>query len=79
MHSATVLPFPARRAHEAAAVRQAVRLRGLSTGVPVAAIEYAAHAAVAALLREQCSGGWAVHVGCRALRGDAPSLRALAP
>ena len=81
MHSAAVLPFPfpTARAREAAAVRQAVRLRGLSTGVPVTAIEDAAHAAVAALLRERCSGGWAVHVGCRALRGAAPALRAIAP
>ncbi len=71
-----VLPFPSQRAREAAAVRQAVRLRGEHCGATHEAIAQAAHAAVAALLHERCSGGWAVHIGCRALRGELPALHA---
>lgn len=79
MHTATVLPFPTQLARDAAAVRQAVWLRGEHCGATHEAIAHAAHAAVSALLHERCSGGWAVHIGCRALRGERPALRAATP
>jgi len=74
MHTA-ILTFPAQRARDAAAVRTLVRLRG--AGLPASVIAAAAHAAVRALLSDSASAGWAIHVGCCALRGQPlPRLRA---
>lgn len=75
MQAAAVLLFPSVAAREAAAVRQAIRLRGQHCGASTDVIAEAAHTAVAALLREHCSSGWAVHIGCRALRGELPGTR----
>lgn len=78
MHTDAVLPFPVARARDAAAVRQAVRLRGQAEGHSRFATEQAAERAIDALLRERTSTGWAIHVGCCALRGKAPPrLRAV--
>lgn len=78
MHTAAVLPFPTDRARDAAAVRQAIRLRGLDEGHTAEATRAAAQRAVDALLRERVSAGWAIHVGCCALRGrPLPRLRAV--
>lgn len=78
MHTAAVLPFPTSRARDAAAVRQAIRLRGQAEGHARTTTEAAAQAAIDALLRERVSAGWAIHVGCCALRGrQPPRLRAV--
>lgn len=80
MHTAAVLKFPTQRARDAAAVRQAIRLRGQAEGHTAHDIQAAAERAVDALLREAASCGWAIHVGCCALRGQQPPrLRAVAP
>lgn len=67
-----VLSFPANRARDAAAVRQAIRLRGKAEGHASHTTEAAAQRAVDALLRQEASAGWAIHVGCCALRGRQP-------
>lgn len=73
-----LLPFPAARARDAAAVRLAIRLRGKAEGYARQATEAAAERAVHVLLRERVSAGWAIHVGCCALRGrQPPRLRAV--
>jgi hypothetical protein len=76
MHTAAVLPFPVHRARDAAAVRQAIRLRARDEGHPAEVTRAAAAAAVDALLRDCVSAGWAIHVGVCALRGKPlPRLR----
>lgn len=78
MRIAKVLPFPAARTRDVAAVRLAIRLRGNAEGRAIEATEAAARRAVDALLRERASAGWAIHVGCCALRGKpVPRLRAV--
>jgi hypothetical protein len=78
MHTAAVLPFPVHRARDAAAVRQAIRLRGEAEGHAHEATRAAAAAAIDALLIGRASAGWAIHVGCCALRGrPLPRLRAV--
>jgi hypothetical protein len=69
MHTAAVLPFPYHRARDAAAVRQAIRLRARDEGHPAEVTRAAAAAAIDALLRDCVSAGWAIHVGVCALRG----------
>jgi len=72
-----ILTFPTQRARDAAAVRQAIRLRGTHEGHSAHAIQDAAQRAVDSLLRERTSAGWAIHVGCCALHGrPVPRLRA---
>jgi hypothetical protein len=78
MHTAAVLPFPFHRARDAAAVRQAIRLRARDEGHPAEVTRAAAAAAIDALLRDCVSAGWAIHVGVCALRGrPLPRLRAV--
>lgn len=78
MHTAAVLPFPTARARDAAAVRQAIRLRGTAEGHARQATEAAAERAIDALLLDRVSAGWAIHVGCCALRGKPlPRMRAV--
>lgn len=80
MHTAAVLHFPIHHARDAAAVRHHVRSRGRAEGLARDAIEAAAHAAIDALLRDHVSAGWAIHVGCCALRGrQPPRLRMVGP
>ena len=80
MHTAAVLPFPAHRARDVAAVRQAIRLRAREEGHTTDATRAAAQRAVDALLRDHVSAGWAIHVGCCALRGrQPPRLRMVGP
>lgn len=80
MHTAAVLHFPIHHARDAAAVRQAIRLRGQSEGHARLATEAAAQAAIDALLLERASSAWAIHVGCCALRGKTPPrLRMVGP
>lgn len=69
---AAVIAFPTAYARDAAAVRQAIRLRGQAEGHARLATEAAAQAAIDALLLERASSAWAIHVGCCALRGKAP-------
>lgn len=78
MHTAAVLPFPTARARDAAAVRQAIRLRARDEGHTTEATRAAAERAIDALLLDRVSAGWAIHVGCCALRGKPlPRMRAV--
>lgn len=76
MNTAAVLTFPTQLARDAAAVRQAVRLRARDEGHAAQTTEAAIAHAIDALLIDRTSAGWAIHVGCCALRGrGVPRLR----
>lgn len=75
---AAVIAFPTAHARDAAAVRQAIRLRGQAEGHTAEATRAAAQRAIDALLLERASSAWAIHVGCCALHGrQPPRLRAI--
>lgn len=64
-----ILPFPTHRARDAAAVRQAIRLRARHEGQSPTTTRTAVQCAIHALVAEQVSPAWAIHVGCCVLRG----------
>lgn len=64
-----ILPFPAHRARDAAAVRQAIRLRARHEGQSPTTTRTAVQCAIHALVAQQVSPAWAIHVGCCVLRG----------